>query len=99
MLTSWDRSVNTVTRLLTVRFGLQIPAALKDILFSQKSGPAVWPNQLPLQWIPAALSPGVKRPGRNGHRLPPCSAGVKTEWSCNSTFFYAFMTYIGAALP
>ena len=89
LLSVWTRrvsSVGIVDRLLTVPSGLQIPAASRDFLFSQKSWPAVGSNEPPPQWIPAALFPGVKRPRREGDRLPPRSAGVKNGWSCKYIF-------------
>jgi hypothetical protein len=35
------------------------------------------PTQLPIQWVPADLTPGVKRPGREAHHSPPSSSEVK----------------------
>jgi hypothetical protein len=40
---------------------------------------------------PEALSPGVKRPGREADNSPPTSAQVKKTWVCTSTPPYAFM--------
>jgi hypothetical protein len=37
------------------------------------------PTQPPIQWVPGALSLGVKRPGHEANRSPPSSAEVK-EW-------------------
>jgi hypothetical protein len=37
------------------------------------------PTQPPIQWVPGALSLGVKRPGREADHSPPSSAEVK-EW-------------------
>jgi hypothetical protein len=37
----------------------------------------LWPTQPPIQWIPGALSSGVKRPGREADHPPPSSAEVK----------------------
>jgi hypothetical protein len=34
-------------------------------------------TQPPIQWVPGALSPGVKRPGREVDHSPPASAEVK----------------------
>jgi hypothetical protein len=36
-------------------------------------------NQPPIQWVPEALSLGVKQPGREADHSPPSSADVK-EW-------------------
>jgi hypothetical protein len=49
----------------------------KIFLYSTQSIPALGPNQPPIQWVSGALSPGVKRMGREGDRSPPSSAEVK----------------------
>jgi len=57
------------------------------------------PAQPPIQWVPGALSLGVKRPGRGADHLLPSSAEVN-EWSYTSTPPYAFMTWCtGTTLP
>jgi hypothetical protein len=44
------------------------------------SRPALGPTQPPVQWVPGALSPGVKaRPGRDSDHSPPSSAEVVNE--------------------
>jgi hypothetical protein len=48
-------------------------------------------TQPPIQWVPGALSPGVKRPGRGADHSPPASAEVKKMWIYTSTPPYAFM--------
>jgi hypothetical protein len=48
-------------------------------------------TQPPIQWVPGALSPGVKRPGREADQSPPASAEVKKMWIYSSTSPYAFM--------
>jgi hypothetical protein len=45
--------------------------------FSVMSRSALGPTQSPVQWIPKALSPEVKRPGRVADHSPPYSAEVK----------------------
>jgi hypothetical protein len=35
------------------------------------------PDQLPIQWVPGAISLGVKRPGSEDDHSPPTSAEVK----------------------
>jgi hypothetical protein len=40
-------------------------------------------TQPPIQWVPEAFSPGVKRPGREADHSPPNSAEVKKMWTCN----------------
>jgi hypothetical protein len=41
------------------------------------SRPALGPTQSPIQWVPGALSLGVKRQGREADHSPPSSAEVK----------------------
>jgi hypothetical protein len=45
------------------------------------SRPALGPNQRLVQWVPGALSLGVKRPGRKANYSPPSNAEVKNAWS------------------
>jgi hypothetical protein len=40
--------------------------------------------QPPIQWVPGALSLGVKRPGREATHSPPSSAEVKNARSYTS---------------
>jgi hypothetical protein len=47
--------------------------------------------QTPILWVPGALSPGVKRPGREADHSPPTSAEVKKMWIYASTPPYVFM--------
>jgi hypothetical protein len=47
--------------------------------------------QPPIQWLPGALSLGVKRQGREADHSPPASADVKKMWIYTSTPPYAFM--------
>jgi hypothetical protein len=37
-------------------------------------------HQPPLQWVPGALSFGVKRQGREANHSPPSTAEVKNAW-------------------
>jgi hypothetical protein len=55
------------------------------------SKPALGPAQIPVQWVPGTLSPGIKRPGREADHLPPASAEIKNMWIYTSTPPYAFM--------
>jgi hypothetical protein len=49
----------------------------KIFLFPTVSTPVLKPTQPPIQWVPGALSPRVKRPGREADHSPPSSAEVK----------------------
>jgi hypothetical protein len=53
--------------------------------FFSSSRPALGPIQPPVQWVPGALSLGVKRPGHEADHSPPSSAEVKNAWSYTST--------------
>jgi hypothetical protein len=46
-------------------------------LFATASGAALGPAQPPIQWVPGALSLGVKRPGRETDHSLPSSVEVK----------------------
>jgi hypothetical protein len=48
-------------------------------------------RQPPVQWVPGALSPRIKRPGREADHLPPASTEVNKIWIYTSTPPYAFM--------
>jgi hypothetical protein len=64
---------------------------VKNFHFSTSSRPALGPTQPLIQWVPGALSPGVKRQRRETDHSPPTSAEVKKIWICTSTPLYAFM--------
>jgi len=51
------------------------------------------PTQPPIQWVPGALSVGVKQPGCEADHSPPCGVEVKNVWSYTSTPQYAFMVW------
>jgi hypothetical protein len=53
--------------------------------------PVLRHTQPPIQWVQGALSPGVKRPRREGDHSPPPSIEVKKIWIYTSTSPYAFM--------
>jgi hypothetical protein len=52
---------------------------LEIFLFSTASRMALGPTEPPIQWVPGALSPRVKRPGREADNSLPSSADVKKE--------------------
>jgi hypothetical protein len=55
------------------------------------SRPALGSTQPPIQWVPGALSSGVKLPGREAVHPTPPSAEVKKMWIYTSRPPYAFM--------
>jgi hypothetical protein len=62
-------------------------------LFTTTSRTALGPTQPPIQWVPGALSLGVKRLGHEADHSPPSSAKVKNVWSYTSTPQYFFMAW------
>jgi hypothetical protein len=70
--------------------GVRVPVG--SIIFSSPDRPdRLRCTQPPIQWVPGAFSPGVKRPGREVDHSPPTSAEVKKMWFYTSTPPYAFM--------
>jgi hypothetical protein len=72
------------------------PGRDKNFLFSMTSRPALGSTQPPIQLVPGALSPGVKRPRREAHRSPAVSAEVKKMLIYTSTprdFTFFFFTF------
>jgi hypothetical protein len=65
--------------------GIASPNRVKNFLFSKSSRPALRSTQPPIQWVPGALSPGVKRPGLEVDHSPPASAEFKNMWMYTST--------------
>jgi hypothetical protein len=63
----------------------------KIFLSSMSSRPVLGLAQSPTQWVPEALSLGVKRPGREADYSPPTIAEFKKTWIYTSTPSYAFM--------
>jgi hypothetical protein len=51
--------------------------ALLDFLFSTASRPTLRSTQPPIQWVPGALSTGVKRQRREADHSPPFNGEVK----------------------
>jgi hypothetical protein len=57
--------------------GFDFRRGLVIFLFTTASRTVLGPTQPPIQWIPGALSSGVKRLGREADHSPPSSAEVK----------------------
>jgi hypothetical protein len=91
-----DNSVGIMTRLEAGRSGFYSLQGLGIFLFTSASRPALGPTQPPIQWVPGALSLGVKGTGREDNHLHPSRAEVKNAWSYTSVSPYVFMAwYIG----
>jgi hypothetical protein len=65
--------------------GFNSRRGLGIFLFTTASRTALGPTQPPIQWVPGALSLGLKRQGREADHSPPSSAEVKEAWSYTST--------------
>jgi hypothetical protein len=50
---------------------------VQDFLLSTASRPTLGPTQPPVQWVPAARSPEIKRQGREADHSPATTAEVK----------------------
>jgi hypothetical protein len=61
------------------------PGRVKNFIFSTASRGTLWPTQPPSQWVPRAVSPQIKRPGREADRSPPTTALVTKTWIYTST--------------
>jgi hypothetical protein len=61
--------------------------------FTIASRTALGPTQLPIQWVPGALSLGLKRPGREADHWPHLVPRSKNEWGYTSTPQYVFMAW------
>jgi hypothetical protein len=57
--------------------GFEARQGLGIFLFITASRPALGSTQSPIQWVPNALSLGVKPPRREADHSPPSSAEVK----------------------
>jgi hypothetical protein len=58
---------------------------MESSVFATASRPALGPTPSPIEWVPGALSLGVKRPVREADHSPPSSDEVKNAWSYTST--------------
>jgi hypothetical protein len=75
---SWGSSVSIVTDLRAGQPGFDSRQEQRFFsIFATASRPVLGPTQPPIQWVPGALSLGVKRPGREACHSPPSSAEIK----------------------
>jgi hypothetical protein len=67
--------------------GVEFPAGpmMGFFLFITASRPALGHIQPPIQWVPGAITAGVKQLRREADNSPSFSAEVKNAWSHTST--------------
>jgi hypothetical protein len=73
----WGRWEQRATGWTIGVLGFDSRRGLGIFLFTTASRTALGPTQPPTQWVPGALSLGVKRPGREAHHSPPSRAEVQ----------------------
>jgi hypothetical protein len=76
---SYRVQLRKMTNIYLGVLGFDSRQGLVIFLFTTASRTALGPTEPPVQWVPAALSLGVKRWGREADQSPPSSAEVK-EW-------------------
>jgi hypothetical protein len=76
---SRDSSVGVATRLHVGRPGFDSLQGKEIFLYSTVSRSVLGPTQLPIRCVLGAISPGVKRPGREVDQSPPSSTEVKND--------------------
>jgi hypothetical protein len=81
----------SVQRMATGSTSERPPLGSEIFFYSTSSRVALWPIQPPIQWVPWALSPGIKLPGREADHSLPSVAEAKKTWIYTSTPAYAFM--------
>jgi hypothetical protein len=78
-------SILNLAQFILARDPSSSPGRVKNFLFSISSIPAVGSTQPHIQWVPGALSPGVKRPEHETDHSPKASTEVKKMWKYTST--------------
>jgi hypothetical protein len=71
--------------------GVEVRVPVQSRIFSTSPRPVLGPTQLPIQWVPGAISPGVRRPEPEADHSPPANPEVKKMWIYTSTPRYSFM--------
>jgi hypothetical protein len=89
---SRDISVSIVARLRAGRPGFDSRQG-QEYLFATVSREALRPTHPAVQWIPGALSSGVKRPGREADHLSQSNAGFRMRGGVPLYTQYVFMLW------
>jgi hypothetical protein len=79
ILNSWGFRISQWYDIGLDDWGFESQQGLEIFLFTTMSRPALGPTQPPIQWVPGALSLGVKQLGCEVDHTPLSSAEVK-EW-------------------
>jgi len=66
----------------------QFREVLGIIILTTESRPDLGPTQPPIQWVPGALSLGVKQPRRDADQSHPSCGEVKNAWSYTSILIH-----------
>jgi hypothetical protein len=83
---SWDSAVGIVSgKARRPKDRSFSPGQVKNFLFSTSVIPAPGFTQPPIQWVPGALSPGIKRQGREAKHSSPTTVEVKKIWIYTSS--------------
>jgi len=69
----------------------KLPSYEQGILGTKHCASSILGSTQPIQWVPGALTLGVKRPGSESDDSSPSGAEVKNAWSYISTPQYVFM--------
>jgi hypothetical protein len=69
------------------------PVAVQIFISTIASMPFLCAPQPPIHCLPGALSPGMKRPGRETNHSPPYSTEVKNTWSYNFSPPYVYIAW------
>jgi hypothetical protein len=77
LFANFHGNTNTITGWPICVLEFDSRRGLGIFLFTTAFRPALGPTQPPIQWVPGALSLGVKRPGRQADHSPPSIAEVK----------------------
>jgi hypothetical protein len=87
-------SVSIVTRLRAGRPGFDSRQGMERLfLFATASIPAMRPSQPPIEWVPGAFYPGVKRPWCEADHSLSYSTKFKNAWSYTSSPKYVSMAW------
>jgi hypothetical protein len=74
---------------------VRLPAGAGNFSHHHRVQTALGPTQPPIQWVPGALSVGVKRPESEADHSPPSSAEVK---ECVELHFHSPTHFHGVVL-